>query len=89
MRQKSFWIAASCIAVALSMRPVFSSGASPASKEKILYSFAGGSDGESPVSDLTLDSAGNLYGTTQAGGGTACTLGCGTVFELQRISGGC
>ncbi|HEY6770766.1 MAG TPA: choice-of-anchor tandem repeat GloVer-containing protein [Candidatus Sulfotelmatobacter sp.] len=31
--------------------------------ENILYSFPGGIDGASPVSELTLDSAGNLYGT--------------------------
>jgi uncharacterized repeat protein (TIGR03803 family) len=38
---------------------------------------------------LTLDSAGNLYGTTSGGGtGTACDGGCGTVFELKRTADG-
>ena len=74
--------------------PIFSSGASPASKrpaakEKLIYSFQGGADGASPFSDLTLDAAGNLYGTTQWGGtGTACSGGCGTVFELKRTPDG-
>lgn len=34
----------------------------------VLYSFHGQSDGQSPQSDLILDSAGNLYGTTFSGG---------------------
>jgi uncharacterized repeat protein (TIGR03803 family) len=48
----------------------------------ILHTFTGGSDGGSP-SSLIIDSSGNLYGTTQIGGGSAvCAPGCGTVFEL-------
>ena len=51
--------------------------------EKTLYSFAGGSDGAHPVAGLTVDAAGNLYGTTLSGGGTGCGgSGCGTVFRL-------
>ena len=50
--------------------------------EKVLHSFAG-SDGASPYSNLMFDAAGNLYGTTAYGGtSSACTGGCGTVFEL-------
>jgi uncharacterized repeat protein (TIGR03803 family) len=84
MRQKVFWIAASCILVVLSLRPVFSSGAEPAGKEKVIYSFQGGADGAAPMSDLTLDGAGNLYGTTSNGGGA----GYGTVFELKHSANG-
>ena len=48
--------------------------------ETVLYSFAGGtSDGADPKAGLTLDSNGNLYGTTYLGG----TEGDGTVFELS------
>jgi uncharacterized repeat protein (TIGR03803 family) len=52
--------------------------------EKTLYAFQGGNDGWSPVADLTRDKAGNLYGTTQAGGSTsACSgVGCGIVFKI-------
>jgi len=89
MRRKTFWIAASCILLVAGLGPVFSSGASPASKEKVIYSFTNSPDGANPVSDLTVDSAGNLYGTTSYGG-TGCQGygGCGTVFELKRTKDG-
>lgn len=47
--------------------------------ESVLYSFRGGSDGELPSSSLVLDVAGNLYGTTDAGG----THNVGTVFKVS------
>ena len=53
--------------------------------ESILYSFGTGSDGRGPDSQLAFDAAGNLYGATFYGGGTAgkCTPdGCGTIFKL-------
>lgn len=49
-----------------------------AQTETVLYNFTGGSDGSTPESRLTSDSAGNFYGTTLYGG-----LGYGTVFELS------
>lgn len=60
----------------------------------VLYSFVGGSDGIEPAAGLRFDAAGNLYGTTDyGGGGTKCTsagFGCGTVFRLSppKITGG-
>ena len=52
-------------------------------KEALLYTFLGGGDGYFPAAGLAIDAAGNLYGTTAAGGGTACDgYGCGTVFKL-------
>jgi len=48
---------------------------------KVIHNFGGHSgDGAQPMSGLVLDSAGNLYGTTYAGG----SHGLGTVFELVR-----
>ncbi len=41
------------------------------------YSFTGGHDGSTPVANVILDPAGNLYSTTEYGG-----VGYGTVFEL-------
>jgi uncharacterized repeat protein (TIGR03803 family) len=47
----------------------------------------GGPDGGEPLSAVVLDSAGNLYGTTQIGGTAAkCGNGCGVVFELTPSS---
>jgi uncharacterized repeat protein (TIGR03803 family) len=57
--------------------------------ENVLYSFAGGSDGRNPSDGLTADNAGNFYGTTEEGGGSAtCTNGCGVVFELSPSGSG-
>jgi uncharacterized repeat protein (TIGR03803 family) len=49
----------------------------------VLHNFTGyPSDGAAPHG-LIADAAGNLYGITTAGGGSACGgLGCGTVFKL-------
>lgn len=56
-----------------------------AHREKVLYSFAGGQgDGAFTQAGVFVDALGNLYGTTQAGGGTGCGgSGCGTVFKLS------
>ena len=54
--------------------------------ESVLYSFKGGTDGNSPISTLASDAKGNLYGTTSDGGAAACT--CGTIFRLAPGSGG-
>jgi uncharacterized repeat protein (TIGR03803 family) len=57
-------------------------------KEKVLYNFAGGSDGSNPAAGLFAVN-GVLYGTTFNGGGTSCTSssgsgkGCGTVFSVS------
>lgn len=58
----------------------------PKGKETILYGFSGGAnDGAQPVAGLVADAAGNLYGTTSAGGGgTQCVVefgGCGAIFK--------
>lgn len=51
----------------------------------VLYSFSGGTDGGYPERALTLDAAGNLYGTTAFGGDPSCGdgTGCGVVFRLS------
>ncbi|HEX4157855.1 MAG TPA: choice-of-anchor tandem repeat GloVer-containing protein [Rhizomicrobium sp.] len=55
----------------------------PTGSETILHSFKAGSDGDAPLAGLAMDNAGNLYGTTFAGGGTQCKhVGCGTIFEV-------
>ena len=51
----------------------------------MLYSFTGGTDGSEPVGGLTIDTSGNLYGTTESGGDQL--VQCGTVFELAPAAG--
>jgi uncharacterized repeat protein (TIGR03803 family) len=47
--------------------------------EKVLYSFKGGQDGSSSISNVVIDSLGNLFGTTSEGG---ASCGCGVIFKL-------
>jgi uncharacterized repeat protein (TIGR03803 family) len=51
--------------------------------EQVLYNFTGGSDGCNPLTDITADSTGNLYGTTRF-----CGAGYGVVFELLKPASG-
>jgi uncharacterized repeat protein (TIGR03803 family) len=51
-------------------------------RETILYNFTGGADGAMPEGSLVRDGAGNLYGTTIAGGNTNCAPSCGVVYKL-------
>jgi uncharacterized repeat protein (TIGR03803 family) len=54
-------------------------------KETILYAFQGGSDGSVPEDDrLVMDAAGNLYGTTFAGGIIGNSVANGVVFEVKQ-----
>jgi uncharacterized repeat protein (TIGR03803 family) len=57
---------------------------SAASSTKVIYAFAGGSDGEYLDTDLVIDNAGNLYGSTVQGG----KFGGGTVFQLSPSGAG-
>jgi hypothetical protein len=56
--------------------------------ERVLYSFPTAKQGYLPNGDLVSDSAGNLYGATEFGGGFGTTCNgfyryCGAVFELS------
>ena len=50
----------------------------------VLHTFSGQGDGAEPAVGLTMDAAGNLYGTTSGGG----PGGFGTVFKMTRRSSG-
>jgi len=54
-------------------------------KENVLYSFKGGSDGNSSISNLVFDAAGNMYGTTSEGG-AGCS--CGVIFKMSPGANG-
>jgi uncharacterized repeat protein (TIGR03803 family) len=75
----SHWLLSSALAVAMTI-----GGESAVAGEKVVYTFKGGSDGLAPLGPLIADKSGNLYGTTEGGGGgTGCPGDCGTVFELS------
>jgi len=60
--------------------------------ETVLHTFGSiKSDGLVPFAGVILDAAGNVYGTTSAGGaggGYCGGFGCGTVYELARTRNG-
>ncbi len=56
----------------------------------VIHTFMG-PEGSVPVAGVTLDRAGNLYGTTALGGNSTrtCPLaGCGTVFKMRNTGSG-
>ena len=55
-----------------------------AAAPQIIYNFAGGNDGEYVDSDLVMDGAGNIYGTSVQGG----QFGSGTVFQVTPTGNG-
>lgn len=50
-----------------------------------LHDFTGGTDGFHPVSNVTIDADGILYGTAADGGDSSCNppYGCGTVWMIK------
>ncbi|HXM20668.1 MAG TPA: choice-of-anchor tandem repeat GloVer-containing protein [Terriglobales bacterium] len=48
-------------------------------------------DGDNALAPPTLDAMGNLYGTTEFGGGNnapECSIGCGVIYQVQAVGGG-
>jgi uncharacterized repeat protein (TIGR03803 family) len=72
------------IACAMTIVPVPSASAQTYT---VLHNFSSGADGGSPEAMLTMDAAGNLYGTTLYGGSGNGGLGFGTVFEMVKNNG--
>src|SRR5271157_5746535 len=75
----------------------FAGAAAEAQTFTVLHNFTNGVDGGEPWAGLSMDRAGNLYGTASTGGNSrnisgACAYpnpkGCGTVFKLSRKGSG-
>jgi len=81
----SFHVALRAAVSALVIMFVLAAVAMPAQAQtfKVIHSFTGGGDGAGPFSNLVMDKAGNLYGTTSAGG-----AGFGTVFKMHYANSG-
>ena len=74
---------AAATAILLSAASAGTAAAVPVNATKVIHSFGGGADGEYSSTDLIMDSAGNLYGTTVQGG-----KGGGTAFQLTPSATG-
>jgi uncharacterized repeat protein (TIGR03803 family) len=70
-----------CVALvsAIDLSPI-----SNAQTFNVIHTFTGGADGANPSAGVTIDGAGNLYGTANTGG----TDGWGTVYRLKRSGSG-
>jgi uncharacterized repeat protein (TIGR03803 family) len=82
--------AALALAIVLTLTLILTTPAQ-AQSGSVIYNFTGGIDGAYPSAGLTVDAAGNLYGTTCGSGIPWCTgasQGNGTVFRLSRNGSG-
>jgi uncharacterized repeat protein (TIGR03803 family) len=79
MPRKTVLLFISWLVAILLATPLVAGDSSPVGpRYRVLYRFLGSPDGSEPYAGLTMDAAGNLYGTTYAGGTE------GTVFRLTR-----
>jgi hypothetical protein len=84
--------ATAALAIAITfMLIVVSSQPAQAQTFRVIHTFTGGGDGASPQAGVTIDGAGNLYGTASEGGDSECNhigVGCGTVYKLEHRGSG-
>jgi len=62
-------------------------GPAAAQTYSVIHNFTGGRDGAVPFSGVTIDAAGNLYGTTEEGGSGFRGSGFGAIYELKPRNG--
>ena len=82
----AYWQGSDDLGTVFSLRPAAQAPKSALEgwSETVLHAFTGGNDGVYPYGNLVFDGAGNLYGTTLAGG----KGGGGVVFQLTPKQGG-
>jgi uncharacterized repeat protein (TIGR03803 family) len=83
MRSKNVLVAINAVLVVV-CTALLMAATHAVAQETVLYNFNGGVTGSEPGSNLILDAAGNLYGTSPRGGATDY----GVVFELSPQTGG-
>ena len=76
------WMMAAAIAIAALL--IVAATPAQAQTFTVLHNFTNGADGSGPFGGVTLDRAGNLYGTTTSGGNGDG----GTVYKLSHIGSG-
>src|SRR5271167_1701696 len=79
--------AALAIAIVFALATVLTQSAQ-AQTFTVLHTFSGEAGGDEPQAGVTMDAAGNLYGTTYFGGIFDCPDGCGIVFKLGKKGSG-
>ncbi len=82
MRKAKCWSGVLVLSIAAPILPTLLAPAAEAQTYTVLHRFTGG-DGAYPVAGVTIDKAGNLYGTASAGG----SQNMGTIFRLEQSSG--
>ena len=81
----NLWMAIAASAIAALM--LLAASKAEGQTYTLLHNFSG-PDGAAPYGTLTMDRAGNLYGTTYFGGNGCGGYGCGTVFKLTHKNSG-
>jgi uncharacterized repeat protein (TIGR03803 family) len=87
MRTRKFSVSLTAALTIFAATLTVASTRAAAQQEILLLSFDG-AGGQYPFTGLTFDAAGNLYGTTNAGGKYGEEFEGGTAYELNRQPGG-
>ncbi|MGA2370467.1 MAG: choice-of-anchor tandem repeat GloVer-containing protein [Candidatus Korobacteraceae bacterium] len=89
-RRRRLFAMGAALAIVLTLAAAMTQAAQ-AQTYSVIYNFAGGPNGATPMAGLTYDGAGSFYGTANFGGNTGenCgTNGCGLVYRLTNGSSG-
>ena len=82
------WIKSLALVMLCTLAILMAAPMAQAQTLSVLHNFTGYGDGAVSTAGLTMDHAGNFYGTTSIGGAAYGTSGYGTVFKLSRAGSG-